>query len=127
VFWHESALTWARWAFDESDTEAAELKDKLDTTPQPTMTALTVARLDTGVVNGPEGLDWDAVDWRRAEDEVRRLRQRIFKASQAGDLKRVRNLQKLMLRSQANTMVSVRQVAERNVAARPQASTVGSH
>jgi RNA-directed DNA polymerase len=114
VFRHESALTWARWAFDESDTEAAELKDKLDTTPQPTTTALAVARLDTGVVNGPEGFDWDAVDWRRAEDEVRRLRQRIFKASQAGDLKRVRNLQKLMLRSQANTMVSVRQVAERN-------------
>jgi RNA-directed DNA polymerase len=114
VFRHESALTWARWAFDESDTEAGELKDKLDTTPQPTTTALAVARLDTGVVNGPEGFDWDAVDWRRAEDEVRRLRQRIFKASQAGDLKRVRNLQKLMLRSQANTMVSVRQVAERN-------------
>jgi N-terminal domain of reverse transcriptase len=48
-------------------------------------------------VNGPEGdrLDWDAIDWRTVEDDVRRLRQRIFKASQAGDLKRVRNLQKL--------------------------------
>jgi RNA-directed DNA polymerase len=73
----------------------------LDTVPQ-------------GAVNGPEGFDWDAVDWRRAEDEVRRLRQRIFKASRAGDLKQVRNLQKLMLRSRANTLVSVRQVAERN-------------
>ena len=52
-------------------------------------------------VNGPDdGLaDWDAIDWRRVEDDVRRLRQRIFTASQAGDLKRVRNLQKLMLRS----------------------------
>jgi hypothetical protein len=49
------------------------------------------------VVNGPEDhdLDWDAVDWRTAEDEVRRLRQRIFTASQDGDHKRVRNLQKL--------------------------------
>jgi len=55
-----------------------------------------------------------AVDWRAAEDDVRRLRQRIFTASQAGDLKRVRNLQKLMLRSRANTLVSVRRVAERN-------------
>jgi RNA-directed DNA polymerase len=114
VFRHESALTWARWAFDESDTEAAELKDKLDTTPQLTTTVLSVARVDMDVVNGPEGFDWDAVDWRRAENEVRRLRQRIFKASQAGDLKRVRSLQKLMLRSRANTLVSVRQVAERN-------------
>jgi hypothetical protein len=49
------------------------------------------------MVNGPEDdvLDWDAVDWRRAEDDVRRLRQRIFTASKAGDLKKVRNLQKL--------------------------------
>ena len=68
------------------------------------------------VVNGPEDgvLKWDAVNWRSAEDDVRRLRQRIFAASQVGDLKRVRNLQKLMLRSRANTLVSVRRVAERN-------------
>jgi RNA-directed DNA polymerase len=69
-----------------------------------------------GVVNGPEDElpDWDAVDWRRAEDDVRRLRQRIFTASQAGDLKKVRNLQKLMLRSRSNALVSVRRVAEVN-------------
>jgi RNA-directed DNA polymerase len=67
-------------------------------------------------VNGPEGdgLDWDAVDWRRVEDDVRRLRQRIFTASQAGDLKKVRNLQKLMLRSRANALLSVRRVTEVN-------------
>jgi RNA-directed DNA polymerase len=68
-------------------------------------------------VNGPEdvGLDWDAIDWRVQEDNVRRLRQRIFKATRDGDLKKVRNLQKLMLRSRANTLVSVRQVTQRNV------------
>ena len=68
------------------------------------------------MVNGPEGdvLGWDAVDWRRAEDDVRRLRQRIFTASKAGDLKKVRNLQKLMLRSRANALVSVRRVTEVN-------------
>ena len=67
-------------------------------------------------VNGPEdvGLDWDAIDWRCHQEQVRRLRQRIFKATQAGDRKRVRNLQKLMLRSRTNTLVSVRQVAQRN-------------
>jgi RNA-directed DNA polymerase len=67
-------------------------------------------------VNGPEdaALDWDAVDWRAAEDEVRRLRQRIFAATRAGDHKRVRSLQKLMLRSRSNTLLSVRQVTERN-------------
>jgi RNA-directed DNA polymerase len=71
---------------------------------------------DAVVVNGPEDVvtDWQSIDWRRAEDEVRRLRQRIFTASRAGDLKRVRNLQKLMLRSRANALISVRRVTEIN-------------
>ena len=68
------------------------------------------------MVNGPEDdfPDWDAIDWRTVEEDVRRLRQRIFTASQAGDLKRVRNLQKLMLHSRANTLISVRRVTEIN-------------
>jgi RNA-directed DNA polymerase len=72
--------------------------------------------LDTATVNGPEDevLDWEAVDWRQVEDDVRRLRQRIFTASKAGDLKKVRNLQKLMLRSRANALLSVRRVTELN-------------
>jgi RNA-directed DNA polymerase len=75
-----------------------------------------MGKLDTITVNGPEGdaLDWDAVDWRQVEDDVRRLRQRIFTATQAGDLKRVRNLQRLMLRSRSNALVSVRRVTEIN-------------
>jgi RNA-directed DNA polymerase len=75
--------------------------------------AMATAALD---VNGPEGvdLDWDAIDWCIHEGHVRRLRQRIFKATQDGDLKRVRSLQKLMLRSRSNTLISVRQVTQRN-------------
>jgi hypothetical protein len=48
-------------------------------------------------VNGPEDpvLDWDAIRWRDHEDQVRRLRQRIFKATREQDWKKVRNLQKL--------------------------------
>jgi Retron-type reverse transcriptase len=74
------------------------------------------ASANVAVVNGPEDdvADWHALDWRAAEDDVRRLRQRIFTASQAGDSKRVRNLQKLMLRSRSNTLVSVRRVTELN-------------
>ena len=75
-----------------------------------------MGKLGTIMVNGPEDdvLDWDAVDWRRAGDDVRRLRQRIFTASKAGDLKKVRNLQKLLLRSRANALLSVRRVTEVN-------------
>ena len=81
---------------------APEPKGKLD--------AVTVA------ANGPGDATphWDAVDWRACEESVRRLRQRIFTASRAGDLKRVRNLQKLMLRSRANALLGVRRVTERN-------------
>jgi RNA-directed DNA polymerase len=76
-----------------------------------------MGKLDAAAaVNGPEGdvLDWDAVQWRAVEDDVRRLRQRIFTASRAGDLKKVRNLQKLMLRSRSNALLSVRRVTEVN-------------
>ena len=71
--------------------------------------------MDTVQVNGPEGdPGWDSVDWGQAEENVRRLRRRIFAASQAGDLKKVRSLQKLMLRSRSNALVSVRRVTEIN-------------
>ena len=78
-------------------------------------TAVMVDLGALGVVNGPEDLpDWDAIKWSQQEAQVRRLRQRIFKAAQAADFKQVRNLQKLMLRSRANTLVSVRRVTQRN-------------
>jgi RNA-directed DNA polymerase len=75
-----------------------------------------VGRHGTAVVNGPEDvdLDWLSIDWQRVEADVRRLRQRIFTASRAGDLKKVRSLQKLMLRSRANALLSVRRVTELN-------------
>src|SRR5271169_2206768 len=91
-----------------------EPRGKLDTNMARTAGAPASAAAQT--VNGPEGdiLDWESVDWRQAEDDVRRLRQRIFTASKAGDLKKVRSLQKLMLRSRANALVSVRRVTEVN-------------
>ncbi|MET7770897.1 reverse transcriptase N-terminal domain-containing protein [Nocardia sp. NPDC005366] len=74
------------------------------------------AAVDDVMVNGPEDdlLDWQSIDCRAVEGEVRRSRQRIFTATQAGDLKKVCNLQKLMLRSRANTLLSVRRVTEIN-------------
>ncbi len=72
-----------------------------------------------GTVNGPEdGLGWDAVNWAAHEQNVARLRRRIFTASRDGDWPKARNLQKMMLRSWSNTLVSVRQVAQRNAGRR---------
>jgi RNA-directed DNA polymerase len=58
--------------------------------------------------------DWNAIDWKKANRQVRNLRQRIFRASQEGDLKKVRALQRLMLRSYSNTLLSVRRVTQIN-------------
>jgi RNA-directed DNA polymerase len=95
-----------------------EPKDKLDTmTTRATGSAAPEPDASgVGSVNGPEDetTDWASIDWRRVEDDVRRLRQRIFTASQAGDPAKVRNLQKLMLRSRSNTLASVRRVTELN-------------
>src|ERR1035437_7958930 len=93
-----------------------EPKGKLDTMATQTTGGAQATMAVVAVVNGPEDepLDWHAVDWWAVEEDVRRLRQRIFTASLAGDLKRVRSLQKLMLRSRANTLLSVRRVTEVN-------------
>lgn len=70
---------------------------------------------NTVLANGAkERLEWNAVNWQRANRIVRNLRMRIFKASQAGDLAEVRSLQKLMLRCRSNTLVSVRRVTQQN-------------
>jgi RNA-directed DNA polymerase len=67
------------------------------------------------LVNGTNRpTDWQSVNWRKANRQVRNLRQRIFKAAQAKDWNKVRSLQKLMLRSYSNTLVSVRRVTQEN-------------
>jgi hypothetical protein len=61
----------------------------------------------TRIVNGPKDpphqapVQWDTIDWRAQEEQVRRLRQRIFTAAQEQDWPKVRNLQKLMVRHEA--------------------------
>src|SRR4051794_41538383 len=66
------------------------------------------------MVNGPAGdaLCWDAIDWRFHEDNVRRLRERIFTAARGGGPGTLKNLQKLMLRSWGNTLFSVREATQ---------------
>jgi RNA-directed DNA polymerase len=76
-------------------------------------------------VNGTEdaALEWDAINWRLHEDNVRRLRRRIFKAAQEQDLAKVRSLQKMMLRSWSNTLVACGRSRSATPAARRRGST----
>ena len=58
--------------------------------------------------------DWNLIDWDKANRTVSNLRRRIFRAAEQGDLKKVRSLQKLLLRSYANVVTSVRRVTQTN-------------
>ncbi len=58
--------------------------------------------------------DWWAIDFKKAYRNVERLRQRIFRATREGDLKKVKNLQRLTLRSYSNIVVSVRRATQIN-------------
>ena len=71
----ESGLTRPGEPVRSKMTEAPEPEDKLD-----------AATAVVGVVNGPEDapFDWHAIDWRRVEDDVRRLRQRISRRARRG-------------------------------------------
>lgn len=71
----------------------------------------------TLLLNGPGGelgdtRFWSSIDWQSEYRAVEKLRRRIFSAAKNGNLKQVRNLQKLMLRSRANILTSVRRVAQ---------------
>lgn len=57
---------------------------------------------------------WHAIDWANAYNKVKNLRQRIFKATMNKDWKKVRGLQKLMLKSRANLLISVRRACQIN-------------
>lgn len=57
---------------------------------------------------------WSQINWRQAKKAVRNLRQRIFRARQLGDFRKLRSLQKLMLRSYANLLLAVRQITQTN-------------
>ncbi len=58
--------------------------------------------------------DWNQVNWRKVNKLVRNLRQRIFRARKLGEFRKLRSLQKLMLRSYANLLLSVRCITQTN-------------
>jgi RNA-directed DNA polymerase len=58
--------------------------------------------------------DWNNVNWRKANRTVKNLRRRIFKATQEGNLRKVRSLQRLIMRSYSNILLATRRVTQTN-------------
>ncbi len=57
---------------------------------------------------------WKSIPWKKLRKNLFRLQRRLFKAIQAEDTRRARNLQKLILKSKAARLLAVRQVSQLN-------------
>lgn len=62
----------------------------------------------------PPLTDWGDVDWHRIETYVRKLQQRIYRAESQGNKRKVRNLQRLLIRSKASLLLSIKRVTQLN-------------
>jgi RNA-directed DNA polymerase len=58
--------------------------------------------------------DWSQINWQKVNKMVKNLRQRIFRARELGNFCKLRSLQKLMQRSHANLLLSVRRITQTN-------------
>ena len=57
---------------------------------------------------------WKQINWRVAEKYVSKLQKRIYAASRCGNVKRVRKLQKTLMKSWYNRVLAVRRVTQDN-------------
>ena len=57
---------------------------------------------------------WENINWQKTERYVFKLQKQIFKASRQGNKKKVRQLQKTLMRSWSNRLLAVRKVSQDN-------------
>ncbi|MDZ8140618.1 MAG: reverse transcriptase domain-containing protein [Nostoc sp. DedQUE04] len=57
---------------------------------------------------------WKTLPWKRFQKELFRLQKRVYKAICAGDKRKARSLQKLILKSKAARFLAIRQVSQLN-------------
>jgi RNA-directed DNA polymerase len=60
------------------------------------------------------GDEWDETDWDHHKHHVRRIQERIFRATRSENWKQVRNLQKLLVRSHSCRLIAVKKVTQEN-------------
>lgn len=58
--------------------------------------------------------EWNTIPWRKLERRMFKLQKRIYQASQRGDVKTTRRLQKLMMKSWSAKALAVRRVSQDN-------------
>ena len=63
-------------------------------------------------------VEWNQINWRKAERLTFKLQKRIYRASERGDVKAVRKLQKTLINSWSNKVLAVRRVTQDNTGKR---------
>ncbi|BAZ07499.1 group II intron reverse transcriptase/maturase [Calothrix sp. NIES-3974] len=59
-------------------------------------------------------LRWELTDWKKLERKVYKLQKQIYRASSRGDVKKVRRLQKTLMKSRSAKTLAVRRVTQDN-------------
>ncbi len=59
-------------------------------------------------------VNWESIQWNIPKRHVRRLQERIFRATRDKDWKKVKNLQKLLVRSHSARLLAIRRVTQEN-------------
>ena len=57
---------------------------------------------------------WKDINWRKVERYVFKLQTHIYAASRQGDIRKVRKLQRTLMRSWSNKVLAVRRVTQDN-------------
>lgn len=69
-------------------------------------------RIESAV--SPQVENWNSINWNKIHRYVRKLQQRIYRAEQLNQTRKVRKLQRLLLRSKANLLLSIKRVTQEN-------------
>lgn len=75
---------------------------------------MTDAMIPATVSEATRHRAWNSIDWNANRRVVRNLRQRIYRASREGNRRKLRSLQRLMLKCRANREMSIRRVTQIN-------------
>ncbi len=58
--------------------------------------------------------EWNEIPWRKLEKSSFKLQKRIYRASQCNDIRKMHNLQRLLLKSTSAKMLAVRRITQDN-------------
>jgi RNA-directed DNA polymerase len=82
--------------------------------PKPTKVNIPLDKQTLTVKKDESTVEWKHVNWHKLEKRVFKLQKRIYKASERGDVKAIRRLQKMLMKSWSAKMIAVRRVSQDN-------------